>query len=74
MKHGQAITVRPVVGGWSVESAILSAPLMFLSGGRAEAMARKLAARLAELGHEVRVFIHDRSQALVGELRYPAMA
>jgi hypothetical protein len=65
MTHDHQITVTPCPGGWRVSLDDLQ-PLMFLSGGKAEAHARDLAARLAELGDTARVLVHDRSSALAG--------
>jgi hypothetical protein len=63
--HDHLIEVRPCPGGWRVSLDDLQ-PLMFLSGRKAEAHARDLARRLAEIGDSVRVLIHDRTSALVG--------
>jgi hypothetical protein len=65
----QTIAVVPVEGGWSVICA-LSQPLMFISGAKAEEKARSLGQVLAKLGHDARVLVHDRSQALVATIRY----
>jgi hypothetical protein len=59
------ITVRAVQGGWTVESALLCAPLMFLSGGRAERQAQRLAEAAIRLGHDVRLAVHDKVDALI---------
>lgn len=66
------IAVAPVEGGWSLACDVGLEPVMFLSGGRAEAQARALACRLSEDGGEVRVTVRDRSRAVVGSLRYCA--
>ena len=71
MGHDHVITVRPTAGGWRVALDDLQ-PLMFLSGSKAEQHARSLAARLAELGDDTEVRIHDRSTALVGAQHYLA--
>jgi hypothetical protein len=59
------ITVRAVQGGWTVESVLLGAPLMFLSGGRAERQAQRLAEAAIRLGRDVRVAVHDKVDALI---------
>jgi len=59
------ITVRAVQGGWTVESVLIGAPLMFLSGGRAERQAQRLAEAAMRLGRDVRVAVHDKVDALV---------
>ncbi|WP_340644396.1 hypothetical protein [Phenylobacterium sp.] len=64
------ISVVPVEGGWRVLSPFDDTPLMFLSGAKAEEKAKALAERLAATGHDARVLIHDRTQALIGTWRY----
>lgn len=71
MTGQRIIWVSPVAGGWAVLCAGLQ-PLLFRSGGRAEAQARRLAACLARLGRAAQVRILDRSQNLVGAQLYPA--
>jgi len=66
------ITVRAVQGGWTVESALLGAPLMFLSGGRAERQAQRLAEAAIRLGRDVQVAVHDKLDALVALIDLPA--
>jgi hypothetical protein len=66
------ISVEPVDGGWRLSCEGLAESLMFLSGGRAEAHARVLADRLAALGHDAVVQIHDRDNNLAGAVRYRA--
>lgn len=64
--------VRAVQGGWAIEQPA-GDPLMFFSGGRAEAKARELAQVTARVrGVSVQVLIHDRSGALIGSQRYHA--
>jgi hypothetical protein len=64
------IKVTPVEGGWSVESALTSHPLLFFSGARAEAQARSLAEVVAKTGHDAQVVVHDRRNMLVGTVRF----
>ena len=68
------ISVAPAEQGWFVRSDVLEADLTFERGGRAEAAARDLAARLAAAGHsaEVRVFLRDGAEA--GRFHHPARA
>ncbi|CAN7301580.1 hypothetical protein LJR225_001629 [Phenylobacterium sp. LjRoot225] len=66
------IAVVPVEGGWSLACDVGLEPVMFLSGGRAEAQARALASRLSEDGGEVQVTVRDRSRKVVASLRYYA--
>jgi hypothetical protein len=66
------ITVRAVQGGWTVESVLLGAPLMFLSGGRAERQAQRLAEAVIRLGCDVRVAVHDKVDALIALIELPA--
>lgn len=54
------VTVSPVAGGWMVEAEALAAPLMFLSGGRAEDAAWRVARALAENGKWAEITIKTR--------------
>ena len=65
------ILVSPLADGWAVVCSGLE-PLVFRSGARAEAQAKRLAACLAKLGRAVQVRIHDRARNLVGTRLYPA--
>jgi hypothetical protein len=65
----KTFSVVPIDGGWAVEQA-LGDPLMFLSGGRAEAKAKQLAEFTRRMGESARVLIHDRNGALVGQRSY----
>lgn len=67
--HNEKIVVMPVDGGWCM-SCTCEEPLMFLSGGRAEAEARRLARCLADLGLSCDVEIHDRCDHVVGRTLY----
>jgi hypothetical protein len=69
MRQDHLITVDPAPGGWRVALDDFP-PMMFLSGRRAEQHARSLAARLASLGDDAKVMIHDRTSALVGAQHY----
>lgn len=64
------IAVIPVEGGWSIRTALSGAPLMFLSGAKAEAEAKALGQRFADAGQDAQVLIHDRAQTLVATFRY----
>lgn len=63
-------SVVPVPGGWSVEQPC-GGPLMFLSGGRAEAKAKQLAEQAAARGLRAEVIIFDRNKKLLVRRRYP---
>ena len=67
----KTFSVIPVDGGWAVQQAV-GEPLMFLSGGRAEAKAVQLAELSRRMGDPARVLIHDRNGALIGERAYAA--
>jgi hypothetical protein len=69
-----AIKVRAVQGGWTVESGLLGAPLMFLSGARAERQAHRLAQALSRIGRDVQVAVHDRLDALIAQIELRAAA
>jgi hypothetical protein len=71
MTDDHLITVDAVQGGWRVAMDDLT-PLMFLSGGRAEVEARRLAGALNDVGDDARVLIRDRANTLVGSRRYYA--
>jgi len=73
MNTHRVILVSPLADGWAVLCAGLE-PLVFRSGARAEAQAKKLAAVLAKLGRAVQVRILDRGRNLVGTQLYPAVA
>lgn len=66
------IVVSPLANGWAVLCAGLE-PVVFRSGARAEAQARRLATCLAALGRAVQVRVLDRSRNLVGAQLYPAV-
>ncbi len=65
------IRVAPVAGGWMVEGPPGLAPLVFHSGGRAEAAAVALArAAATAAGADARLAVLDRSGDLVGTRRF----
>lgn len=55
------ISVQPLGDGWSVRSDAFDSEMMFLSGAKAEAAARRLAETLARNGQhsEIRIFLRD---------------
>ena len=69
------VYVRPAGGGWQVETdGLADAPLMFLSGAKAESAAHDLARRLSRrAGQATQVVIEDRARQVVGAKRYPAV-
>ena len=71
MRCDHTITISPTSGGWTLVFDDM-APLMFLSGRKAEQHARRLGARLADFGDDTEVLIHDRAQGLVGSQVYLA--
>jgi hypothetical protein len=70
--HNDRIEVRPIAGGWRLDFPASRHPLMFASGGRAEANAHQLARCLASLGRDVDVVLHDRGERVVGMIHYRA--
>ncbi|HET6970753.1 MAG TPA: hypothetical protein VFH92_06500 [Phenylobacterium sp.] len=72
MSSQRIIWVSPLADGWAVLCSGIE-PLVFRSGGRAEAQAKRLAQALAKLGRAVQVRILDRSRNLVGAQLYPAV-
>lgn len=71
MSPQRIIWVSPLAEGWAVICSGIE-PLVFLSGGRAEAQAKRLAVALAKLGRAVQVRILDRARNLVGTQVFPA--
>lgn len=71
MNTNRIIWVSPLADGWAVICAGIE-PIVFHSGGKAEAQAKRLAACLAKLGRAVQVRILDRSRTLVGSQLYTA--
>lgn len=63
------IEVSHLNGSWrlAVEGC---QPMLYLSGGRAEMDARRLAGRLAEGGCSSRVHVHDKQNLLIGDHCY----
>ena len=57
----RTISVQPFGDGWSVRSDAFDSEMMFLSGAKAEAAARRLAAKLTRAGEsaEIRIFLRD---------------
>lgn len=55
------ISVQPFGDGWSVRSDAFDSEMMFLSGAKAEAAARRLAGKLTRGGQstEIRIFLRD---------------
>ena len=72
MSGQRIIWVSPLANGWAVLCAGLE-PIVFRSGARAEAQAKRLAACLAKLGRAVQVRVLDRARNLVGTQLYPAV-
>lgn len=66
----QVIRVAPIDGGWALVCEGVTEPSLYLSGARAEATARKTAARLAEAGQDTRVDILDRDLRPVGSYNF----
>ncbi|MFZ5511605.1 MAG: hypothetical protein ACOZCP_16295 [Pseudomonadota bacterium] len=62
-------SVVPAPGGWAVEQPG-GLPLMFLSGGRAEAKAKQLAQQAAARGGCAEVLVFDRDNSLPVRRRY----
>jgi hypothetical protein len=68
----RVISVKPFGEGWTVQSDAFDSEMMFLSGAKAEAAARRLAKTLSYSGQsaEIRIFLRDG--ALAGQLSVPA--
>lgn len=64
------VSVTPIESGWSVHRDPGGETLVFRSGGRAEAAARRVAEAARRSGMEAEVVIHARDGACVGRLSY----
>lgn len=66
------IAVKPVGDGWTVQSEAFDSEMIFLSGAKAEAAARRLARTFSDNGQasEIRIFLRDG--ALAGQVAVPA--
>lgn len=62
------ISVQPAGDGWSVKSDAFDSEMMFLSGAKAEAAARRLANTLAKTGENAEIHIFLRDGALAGRV------
>jgi len=69
-----SINVAPAKDGWAVDSTALEAPLLFRSGGEAEAAARRLAEQLARSGQIAELVIVLRDGSIAGRIPFPARA
>jgi hypothetical protein len=65
------IRVLPAGDGWSVQSDAFDSEMMFLSGAKAEAAARRLAQILARHGEAAEVRIYLRDGRLAGRFVSP---
>ena len=65
------ISIIPNDAGWQVESETLAAPLMFLSGGKAEDAGKRLAHALTERGLWVEIRVHTKEGGLFGRFVCP---
>lgn len=63
-------SVFPVQAGWAVQLQPDGHPLMFFSGGRAEAAARELCKAAWTSGASAEVHVHSRDGGFVGGWRY----
>jgi hypothetical protein len=72
MTGQRVIWVSPLADGWAVLGGGFE-PLVFRSGARAEAQAKRLARCLSGLGGTVQVRVLDRGRNLVGAQVYPAV-
>ncbi len=68
------VSVRPAGDGWTVQSDAFDSEMMFLSGAKAEAAARRLAGTLAKSGEAAAIRIFLRDGALAGRFAVPALA
>jgi len=66
------VSVQPVGDGWSVRTDAFDSEMMFLSGAKAEAAARRLADTMAKNGEHAEIHIFVRDGRLAGRLVKPA--
>lgn len=64
------VLVTPIDAGWTVQRDPGGEPLVFASGGRAEAAARRVAEAARSAGERAEVVIHARDGACVGRFAY----
>jgi len=69
----QLIEVSHANGVWFVQAWGCLEPVVFRSGGQAEAVARRLACCLAQAGCDARIEVHDKHNTLVGAHCYFAV-
>jgi hypothetical protein len=62
------ISVQPLGDGWSVRSDAVDSEMMFLSGAKAEAAARRLADKLVNGGENAEIVIFLRDGQLAGRV------
>ena len=65
------ISVQPLGDGWSVRSDAFDSEMMFLSGAKAEAAARRLADKLGRSGESAEIRIYLRDGQLAGSVSRP---
>jgi hypothetical protein len=68
------IYVKPMGDGWSVRADALDSEMVFLSGAKAEAAARRLAEAWAKTGKPSEIHIFLRDGALAGRFAVPALS
>ena len=68
------ISVQPFGHGWSVRSDAFDSEMMFLSGAKAEAAARRLAHKLTRGGESAEIRIYLRDGHLAGRVVLPGRA
>ena len=66
------ISVLPIETGWLVQHEPGGEHLVFLSGGRAEAAARRMAEAASVAGTHSKVEIHTRGEDAIYEFYYEA--
>jgi len=66
------ISVKPAGDGWSVQSDAFRSEMLFLSGAKAEAAARRLAKTLSSSGQASEIHIYLRDGVMAGQVSVPA--
>jgi hypothetical protein len=64
----QIVKVRRLAGGWNVSNSLIGESRLYGSRRQAEQHARSLAGRIAKMGFDSRVDLHDEADDLVGTM------
>jgi hypothetical protein len=68
----RVLTIRPLALGWALSLAGVE-EMLFSSGAEAEASARRLAARLSDIGEAVKLIVTLRDGSVAGRFLFPPL-